>query len=67
MGRGEAYTGLWWGNLREGDYLGDPGVDGRTSHLCLTFHYWNGIDVGVIYILLHKVITQSDDSHVSAS
>jgi len=22
-------TGFWWGNLREGDPLGDPGVDGR--------------------------------------
>ena len=29
MGRGEAYTGFWWGNLRERDRLGDPGVDGR--------------------------------------
>jgi hypothetical protein len=25
-GRGEVYTGFWWGNLREGDHLGDPGV-----------------------------------------
>jgi hypothetical protein len=24
------YTGFWWGNLRERDYLEDPGVDGRT-------------------------------------
>jgi len=24
-----AYTGFWWGNLRERDYLGDPGVDWR--------------------------------------
>ena len=22
-------TGFWWGNLREGDNLKDPGVDGR--------------------------------------
>jgi len=29
MGRGEVYTGFWWGNLRERDYLGDPGIDGR--------------------------------------
>jgi hypothetical protein len=25
----EAYVGFWWGNLRERDRLGDPGVDGR--------------------------------------
>ena len=21
--------GFWWGNVRERDHLGDPGVDGR--------------------------------------
>jgi hypothetical protein len=25
----EVHTGFWWGDLREGDYLGDPGVDRR--------------------------------------
>ena len=23
------YTGFWWGNLRERNHLGYPGVDGR--------------------------------------
>jgi hypothetical protein len=27
-GRGEAYTGFWWGNLRERDHLENPGIDG---------------------------------------
>jgi len=25
--RGEVYTGFWWGNLRERDYLEDPDLD----------------------------------------
>jgi len=29
MGKGEAYRGFWWGNLRERNDLEDPGVDGR--------------------------------------
>jgi len=24
-------TGFWWGNLRERDHLGVPGVDGRIT------------------------------------
>ena len=27
----DAYIGVWWGNLRERDHLGDPGVDGRIT------------------------------------
>jgi len=43
MGRGEAYTGFWWGNLKERDHLGDPGVDGRII-LRWIFRKW---DVGM--------------------
>jgi hypothetical protein len=28
-GRGKVHTGVWWGDLREGDHLKDQGVDGR--------------------------------------
>ena len=42
-GRGDMYTGFWWGNLRERYHLGDPGVDGRII-LRWIFRKW---DVGV--------------------
>jgi hypothetical protein len=29
MGKSEVHTGFWLGDLREGDHLGDPGIDGR--------------------------------------
>jgi len=41
--RGEAYTGFWWGNLREIYHLGDPGIVGRII-LRWIFRKW---DVGV--------------------
>ena len=42
MGRGEAYTGFWWGNLKERVHLGGPVVDGRII-LSWIFRKW---DVG---------------------
>jgi hypothetical protein len=47
-GSGEAYTGFWWGNLREIDHLGDAGVDGRNI-LRWIFRKW---DVGMDWIEL---------------
>ena len=44
MGDREAYTGFWWGNLRERDHLEDPGVDGSII-LRWIFRKW---DVGDI-------------------
>jgi hypothetical protein len=39
-GKGETYTGFWWGNLRERDHWGDPGVDGKII-LRRTFRKWD--------------------------
>jgi len=36
------YTGLWWGNLREGDHLEDADVDGRVI-LRWIFRKWDGV------------------------
>jgi len=43
MGEGRGVYRVWWGNLREGDHWGDPGVNGRII-LGWIFGKW---DVGV--------------------
>jgi hypothetical protein len=41
MGEGEMHTGFWWGDLREGDHLGDQGVNGKVL-LKWIFKQWDG-------------------------
>jgi len=50
MGRGEAYTGFWWGNLKERDHLEDPDVDERVI-LRWIFRKWCvGVWTGFIWL-----------------
>jgi len=41
-GRGEGWTGFWWGNLRERDHWGDPDADGRII-LRWILRKWEGV------------------------
>jgi hypothetical protein len=49
MGEKEVHTGYWWGDLGEGDHLGDPGVDGRIILKCI-FNKWDGAWTGLIWL-----------------
>jgi hypothetical protein len=40
-GKERCFSGFGWGNLRETDHLGDPGVDGRII-LRWLFRKWEG-------------------------
>jgi hypothetical protein len=41
MGKKEVHAGFWWRDLREGDHLEDPGIDGRII-LKWFFKKWDG-------------------------
>jgi len=52
--RGEAYTGFWWGNPRERDYLENPDTDGRII-LIRIFRKWDaGVWTGWSWLRIGK-------------
>jgi hypothetical protein len=47
LGREKAF---WWGELRERDHVGDPGVDGRIILKCIFRRFDVGGRTGLIWL-----------------
>jgi hypothetical protein len=53
-GRGEVYTGFWWRNLREREYVESPGVDGSII-LGWIFRKWDEVAwTGLIWLRIES-------------
>jgi hypothetical protein len=48
------HTGFWWGDLREGDHLGDSGVDVRIILKCI-FKKSDGAWTGLSWLRIGTV------------
>ena len=46
--------GFWWGNVREGDHLEDPGVDGRIILRWILKKWDQGACTGLIWLRIYS-------------
>jgi hypothetical protein len=53
------HTEFWWGDLREGDHLGVPGVDGRIISKWI-FKKWDGAWTGLSWLRIGQVAGSSE-------
>lgn len=50
MGSTELDTGLWWGNLKEGEHMGDQGTVGKMLLKCI-LKKQNGVSwTGIVWL-----------------
>jgi len=52
--RGGACTGFWWGDVREGDRWGDPGVDGRIILRWVSRKWDRGVWTGLSWLRIGR-------------
>ena len=57
MGIGEVYAGFWWGNLRERDHVGDPGIDGRIILRWIFRNCDMGVWTGLIWLRWRTLVS----------
>jgi hypothetical protein len=53
MGKREVHTGFWWGDLREGDHLGDPGINGSMILKWIS-KKWGGAWTGLSWLRIGR-------------
>jgi hypothetical protein len=62
MGKRQVHTGCWWGGLREGDHLGDPGVCERII-LKWIFKKRDGVWTGFSWLRIGEVARSCECSN----